>query len=187
MSDRTSIEDTVRAWLVASAVAGGVPHPDRAVVIADQDAARPPLPYLLVRVLVHDIPVGEDEDLVDDADPPTWRARGQRTGTVSVNAFGVGAEAWLERAVIMLRSPSVAAILLAGGLTVRPEGGLNNLSGLLDERTQVRFHRDFFVDYAKVGGDTDAEDAVELEQVVHEDTFHGSPGDRVVTVTEVLS
>lgn len=187
MTIRASIENAVRAWLVLAGAAGGVANPDRAVIFGDQDTTRPSLPYVTVRVLVYDIPVGEDEDLVDDADPPTWRGRGQRTGTVSVNAYGAAAEAWLERAVFMLRSPSVQTLLTAGGLTVRPEGGLNNLSSLLDDKTQVRFQRDFAVDYERDAEPTDAEAAVELEQVVHEDTFGSDvPGDRVVTVTEVL-
>jgi hypothetical protein len=186
VSTRTDIEDVVRSWLVAAGASGGIPSADSAVIIADQDGPRPALPYLTVRVLLYDLPVGEDESVVDDADPPTVRQRGQRTGTVSVNAFGSGAEDWLERAVLLLRSPSVRALLDAGQLTVRPEGGSNNLSRVRDDKTEVRFQRDFFVDYELVGDDEDAEEAVELEQVVHEDTFHGQPGDRVVTVTEVL-
>jgi hypothetical protein len=186
VSTRTDIEDVVRSWLVAAGASGGIPSADSAVIIADQDGPRPALPYLTVRVLLYDLPVGEDESAVDDADPPTVRQRGQRTGTVSVNAYGTGAEDWLERAVLLLRSPSVAALLLAGGLTIRPEGGISNLSGLRDTGTETRFHRDFAIDYELRGGDDDAEDAVELEQVVHEDHFTGQPGERVVTVTEVL-
>lgn len=177
---RTAIETAVRAWLVAAGASGGIPDPDSSVIVADADAVRPPLPYLLVRVTAYDIPVHEDEDLTDDADPPTWRARGNRTSTVSVNAYGAGAEAWLERAVLMLRAPSVLAQLGAAGLAVRPEGGLNNLSDLLDSHTEVRFQRDFAVDYVREGavpGDT--EDGVELEQVVYDADW----GDRGETVT----
>lgn len=187
MSVRSTIEDGVRAWLVAAGVAGGIPSAASAVIFADQDAVRPPLPYLVVKVVVYDIPVHEDEDLFDDEDPPRWRGRGNRTSTVSVNAYGAGAEAWLERATLFLRSPATLAQLGAAGLAVRPEGGLNNLSGLLDDSTQVRFQRDFAVDYVREGADpADTEDVTELELVVHEDTWTGGPDDLVQTVSEVL-
>lgn len=187
MSVRSAIEDGVRAWLVAAGVAGGVPNAARAVIFADQDAVRPALPYMVVRVVVYDIPVHEDEDLFDDESPPQWRGRGSRTSTVSVNAYGTGAEAWLERATLFLRSPATLAQLGAAGLAVRTEGGLNNLSGLLDESSQVRFQRDFLVDYTREGADpADTEAVTELELVVHEDTWTGGPDDLVQTVSEVL-
>lgn len=184
---KAAIEAAVRAWLIAAGVAGGVPNPDRAVVLADQDGPRPPLPYLVVRVVVYDIPVHEDEDLVDDADPPTWRARGLRTSTVSVNAFGGSAAAWLERANLMLRAPSIRAQLDAAGFALRPNGGINNLSALRDSGTETRFQRDFAVDYTREGSvPDDTEALVELAEAVHEDTWQGSPDDLVQTVTEAI-
>lgn len=185
MSVRSAIEDAVRAWLVAAGVAGGVPSADSAVVFADQDQPKPALPCLVVRVVVYDIPVHDDEDLYDDT--PQWRGRGQRTSTVSVNAYGAGAEAWLERAHLMLRAPSVLAQLSAAGFAVRPVGGVNNLSGLLDDHTQVRFERDFAVDYTREGVDPDdVESVVELGEVVHEDEWDGQPDIRTETVTEAI-
>ena len=184
---KAAIEAAVRAWLIAAGVSGGVPNPDRAVVLADKDGPRPPLPYLVVRVVVYDIPVHEDEDLVDDSDPPTWRGRGQRTSTVSINAFGAGADAWLERASLMLRAPSILAQLTAAAIVVRPAGGLNNLSALRDSGTEARFQRDYSVDYTREGSvPDDTEDVTELELVVHEDTWQGSPDDLIETVTEAL-
>lgn len=182
---RAGIEDAVRAWLVLAGASGGVPSAASAVVMADQDTVRPPLPYLTVRVLSYDLTVGEDEDLVDDADPPTWQPRGQRTSVVSVNGFGPTAEAWLSRAVLMLRAPSVLAQLGAAGVAVRPIGPTSNLSALLDDATQVRVERDFGVDYVQTATD-EVEDLVPLEQVEHEDTWQSEAGDLVVTVTEVL-
>jgi hypothetical protein len=149
---------------------------------------KPGLPCLIVRVVVYDIPVHDDEDLYDDEDPPRWRGRGNRTSTVSVNAFGAGAEAWLERATLMLRAPSVLAALGTAGFAVRPVGGLNNLSGLLDEHTQVRFERDFAVDYIREGVvPDDVEEVVPLEEVVYDADWQGQPDTREETVTEVLS
>jgi hypothetical protein len=184
VSVQADIEDAVRGWLALVGEEGGIPDADSAVVIADQDAVRPPLPYLVVRVDVYDLVVHTDETSADDSDPPVWQTRGQRTGTVSVNAYGPTAAGWLERAVLMLRAPSVQALLSTAGLTIRPEGGARNLSGLLDDATQARLQRDFFVDY---GTDTGAEAVLELAEAVHADTWESDhPSDLTETVTEVL-
>lgn len=183
MSVRSSIEDGIRAWLVLAGANGGIPSPDSSVIYANQDAPRPALPYLTVRVFVYDVQVHEDESLIDDSDPPLWRGRGQRTSTVSVNGYGIGADEWMERAVFMLRSPSVVASLNESGLAVRPVSGMNNLSGILDESTQVRFQRDFGVDYQRDSSETDVEELAELELVEHEDDYV----DRVVTEVIDLS
>lgn len=183
---REDLEDAVRSWLVAGGAAGGIPNADRAVIVADADAVRPPLPYLLVRVTSYDLPVHEDEDLVDDSDPPTWRSRGSRTSTVSVNAFGRDAEAWLERAHVMLRAPSIRALLEDADVAIRSLGPANNLSRLLDERTQSRTQQDFAVDYVREGGEDDAEELVELEIVESENTYTDGPTDLVDTVVVEL-
>lgn len=185
---RTVLEDAVRSWLGLAGSSGGIPNADRAVIFADQDVSRPAQPYLVVKVVVYDIQVHEDQDLINGngAGVPTWQGRGNRTSTVSVNAYGSGAEAWLERAAFMLRSPPVRDLLSGLGIAIRPEGGLNNLSQLLDESTQVRFERDFAVDYernAVVSGPApDTVDQIELGTLEHVDEF----GDRVITVTEVI-
>lgn len=176
---RTALENAIRAWLVAAGVYSGVPNPDRAVIVADQNGTRPPLPYLAVRVIAFDIPVGEDESLVDDGDPPMWRGRGQRTSTVSVHAYGDGAEAWIERATFLLGAPSVRTLLTSAGLNVQPTGALQNLSRVRDERVEVRFHRDFTAAYVRESAVEDQEVLVELAVVEHEDTL----GDLVQTHT----
>ena len=187
MSIRTDLEDGLISWLTLAGAAAGIPNADEAVIPADEDGERPDLPYLVVRVLVYDVPFGEDDEFVDDATPPVFRGRGQRSATVSVNAFGADAEAWLERAVFTLRYPAIKANLTAAGLAVEPVGGLNNLSSLLDDRTQVRFQRDFTVAYERTPEVTDTDALVELAVVEHEDTFVSGPApDRLVTVTETL-
>lgn len=185
---RNALETAVRAWLVATGAQSGIPNADSAVIFADEDGVRPPLPYLTVRVLVYDVDVHVDEriDKVDEDDAPTWESRGLRTGTVAVNSYGAGGEAWLERAAFMINAPSSQAVLQPAGVVIRTNGGINNLSGLLDDGTEVRFERDFSVDYERRASETEVEGLVELETVVHEDTFAGSPDDRVVTITEVL-
>lgn len=182
---RIAIENAVRAWLIlAGAATPGIPTPDRAVIVADQDGPRPPLPYLAVRVDAYDLQTVGDEDLTDAT--PTWRARGQRSSNVSVNAFGATAEAWLERAVFMLRSPAVLAQLAAAGFAIRVNGSLVNVSALLDDRTAIRFLREFFVDYQRDASGAEIEGVVDLGTVEHVDTLHGKPTDRIVTVTEVI-
>jgi hypothetical protein len=185
---RAELENKVRAWLAAAGAAGGVPSADSAVVIADQDGTRPPLPYLLVRVLVPEVQVGEDETLVDDADPPQIRVRGQRYATVGVQAFGEEALSWLRRATRKLASPSIVTLNQAAGVAIRPQGGPTNLSGLRDSHTEVRFSQDFRVDFEVLSTEDEAESGVPLEQVVdtHEWTSQDGSPDRTEVVTIVL-
>ena len=62
------------------------------VIRADQDAPRPPKPYVAVKVTVGDIPVGVDEEIDSlDAGTPTRTLRGERRGTLSIQGFGLGA------------------------------------------------------------------------------------------------
>lgn len=181
---RQAIEDAVRAWLVAAGAAGGIPNADRAVVVADQDGTRPPLPYLLVRTLVHDIRIGEDERIVDDSTPPQVYVRGQRYNTLSVQAFGEVALGWLERATLKLSSPAILELNNAAGIAVDTEGGLTNLSSVRDTHSEVRFVQDIRVDYERITTGTELEDGVELELVEHEDTWKSAqPGDRVENIT----
>lgn len=183
---RQALENAVRAWLVAAGALGGIPSDDAKVVIADLDGTRPPLPYLLVRTLTHDVAVGQDETIVDDATPPQVYVRGQRYATVGLQAFGEDAVGWLQRALLHLRSPSILALNQAAGIAVRRQGGTTNLSGLRDSHTEVRFSQDVRVDYEVITPQVDAEPGVELEQVVstHEFTSQdGSPArTQVVTI-----
>lgn len=183
---RTELEDKVRAWLVAAGALGGIASPDAKVIVADQDGTRPPLPYLLVRTLTHDVPVGQDETIVDDATPPQVYVRGQRYATVGVQAFGEEALGWLQRAMRHLSSPSIVARNRTAGVAIRAQGGITNLSRLRDSHTEARFSQDFRVDFEVLTAEADAEGAVELEQVVntHEYTSQdGSPARaEVVTI-----
>lgn len=185
---RTELEDKVRAWLVAAGALGGIASPDAKVIVADQDGTRPPLPYLMVRTLVPEVSVGEDEVIVDDADPPQIRARGQRYATVGVQAFGEEAVDWLRRATRTLPLPSVVALNQAAGIAVRPQGGPTNLSRVRDSHTEVRFSQDFRVDFEVLSTETEAESGVPLEQVVdtHEWTSQDGSPDRTEVATIVL-
>lgn len=191
MSTLTAIENAVIAWVAAAGVAGGIPLAASSVILADQGGPRPDHAYVTVKVITHDTTVHTDELVVDE--DALQRVRGLRTGTVSLNAYGAGAEAWLERANLKLRSPSVMDLLETAGLTLRPEGGIRNLTGLRDTAAEARFQRDYFVDYGLVESDDDAEAGVELGTVIHTDEFRddaldaGTAADRIETVTIEVS
>lgn len=184
---RTAIETAVRGWLVLAGVVGGIPNADRAVIFADEDAARPPLPYLVVKVVVPSVQVHDDEEWADNAATPLHHIRGQRFATVSVNAFGTTAYDWLDRAVLRLRAPSVKALNEAAGIAVQALSEVRDLSALLDESTQRRWVQDFRVDYVRETVVGETEGVVELEEVVHEDHWDGEPSERVETVTIEVS
>jgi hypothetical protein len=184
---RQQLEQAVRSWLVEAGASGGLANPDRAAIRADQDGTRPPLPYLTVRTLVPEVQVGEDETLVDDADPPQIRVRGQRYATVGVQAFGEEALAWLQRATRKLASPSIVALMQAAGVAIRPQGGPTNLSGLRDSHTEVRFSQDFRVDFEVVSIGDEIEEGVPLEQVVNTHEWSNQDGSRTEVVTINLS
>jgi hypothetical protein len=179
---RANLETAVRSWLVLAGASGGIPNADRAVIIADKNGPRPTLPYLMVRIQDYDGQVHTDESIVDDGAIPTWRSRGPRRATASVHAFGEGAEDWLVRASNQIGSPAVRSLFGAANIAVRPNGDVRNLSKLLDDKTQARFHRDFFVDYTHETAVPDRAPLVELGRVEHVDTF----SERTTTVIQEL-
>lgn len=91
--------------------------------------------------------VSADLTLVADA-VPVRNIGAIRTATVSVQGFGRQTAAWLERAVLKLRSSAVLAQMEEAGLSVDPMGGVQDLSALLDTAFEGRFSREFFVGYA---------------------------------------
>jgi hypothetical protein len=187
VSTRTDLEDAIRLWLVAAGAAGGIPSADAAVIIADQDQARPPLPYVSLKVIVYDVPEKVDEDWVNTATPPQWQARGLRSGTVSLNAFGPTADGWLDRAHLMLGAPSIRDLLGDAGIELVPRGGINNLSGKLDASTQARFQRDYAIGYRRVAADTETETVTDLATVHYDiEAESTTPSTRTVSIIEVL-
>lgn len=167
----------VREWLIAQGVDGGIPNPDRAVIFANENGPRPPLPYVVVDVDVFDERIGYDE--VQIGSTALVAPKGQRRGVVSVEMYG-GSEVWVERATYLLNTPESLALLTA--LWLEPEGGLVNLSTTVDTDIETRYRRDFSFTYERTADSGDASQGVELEQVVHTDTL----GDRVVVNTEDL-
>lgn len=79
------------------------------------------------------------------ADLPVQGVVGQRQATVSVQSFGLTAARWLERAAARLTMPAVRDLLEELGLSVRPLGGMTDLSALLDDHIEGRRLREFEV------------------------------------------
>ena len=65
---RATIREAIRAWLIGAGAT--------AVIFADQGALRPALPYLTVKVRLHDIPHGGDA--IHYRDDDTLLALGER-------------------------------------------------------------------------------------------------------------
>lgn len=176
MSTRTDIEVAVLAWLRDSGTAGGLANEQ--VIVADvvvdgmPVAARPPPPYLLIKLTGLDEQVGEDERQSRAAGHVV---DGRRRAALNVQAHGEGAEPWLERATLHLGQPSVMADLRAAGLTIYPTPGAPavDITTDLDVGRESRKSRDFVVTYRVV---SDPEAEVELQQVDIDDQMPaGSP------------
>jgi len=136
---RATIREAIRAWLIGAGAT--------AVIFADQGALRPALPYLTVKVRLHDIPHGGDA--IHYRDDDTLLALGERRAAVTVQAFGETAIGELEEAVSRLPLPTAQDTLTTAGLTVEPVGGLLDLTRVIDEHPEPRASRDFDVLYQR--------------------------------------
>jgi hypothetical protein len=144
MSIRGDILQAVRGWLKAASSLT-----DAQVIPADDIGPRPALPYLTVKVVVADLPVGEDETryALNGDDDPTVTVHGTRRGTVSVQGYGAAAEEWLVTARLALRLPTIQATLNTAGLTVVPIGAPRDVAVVLDTSFEARVVWDLEVLY----------------------------------------
>lgn len=135
MTIRASILQGVRGWLKMAATLT-----DAQVIPADDVGPRPPLPYLTVRVIAPDLPVGEDEVVwaLDEDDLPTATVHGTRRATISVQGFGAGVEEWLSVARLALSSDAGIAQLNAAGINLIPSGSPRDISRLLETAIEYR-------------------------------------------------
>lgn len=108
------------------------------------------------------------------ADLPVAGLMGQRMATVSVQSFGLTAAEWLERAAARLPMPAVQELLEGLGLSVRPLGGMTDLSALLDDHIEGRRLREFEVTFSVRA---EPELLIPLETVLVDATFERSSGD----------
>ena len=176
------ILQAVRRWLKAAAASS--PLTDDQVIPANDDGPRPDLPYIAVNVTAPGIVYGVDEqirDLDGSGDPQVWM-RGIRTATMSVHGYGVEAGDWLADAVLNFDLPSIAAQLDTDGIAVRPIGGVDDVTDLLDTGFEPRYLLEVAVDYALERDDM-AESQTPLSQVEVTAAFEGQPSDLVETWT----
>lgn len=160
MTTRETILQAARDWFKI-ALAPDVT--DANAIVRDDGGPRPALPYLTFKVILADLAIGTDEtvrEIDGTSGNPTVRAKGIRSGTLSVQGFGSDSVGWLEVATLRLIRPSVKAVLDAAGLTIITIGGVTDLSALIDNEFEDRFLREFQLSYAVV--DTDAEELTEL-------------------------
>ncbi len=143
MSDREDILQGAREWLKT---ATGLD--DEKVIPANDKGPRPALPYMTVKVTTHGLETGTDEtsDFLIAGDP-FRSARGTRRGSISVQAFGLGSEGFLEEAHIELRLPPIDAQLQAAGLTIFAITAVTDLAEQIDTEQEARYSQDFQVDY----------------------------------------
>lgn len=172
------VENGVRNWFIAMGVSDGIPNPDRAVIFANENGPRPPLPYVVINVESYDERVGYDEEQVGATG---LRApRGQRSGIVSLTGYGAESEDWMERAIFLINTPETTAA--SPDVTVEPIGGSFNQTALLDQDQQQVYRRELAVTYVRIPDTDDRVQGTELDTVVHTDDLGG----RVVTNTVTL-
>lgn len=150
------IVQALRAWLMAANSL-----PDTKVVPAETKMVKVPKAYLTVKLSLNDVQTGEDEDVweISGGGAPTTKARGDRSGIASIQGIGAGSSAYLSTAKQSLRLPSIKALVDSKGLTIEPEGGIQDLSALLDTAFEERFLQEFAISYSR---ETAPEELVEL-------------------------
>ncbi len=185
MTIREDITQGVRDWLKRAAVDDATDLTDAQVIVVDEDAPRPPPPYLTVRVITPGTVVGHDERLHGvSGGVPIREVAGVRRATVSVQGFGAATADWLEEAVIGLQRVSVLAITRAAGISVELLGDTSDLSTLLDSGIEPRFARDFAVLYGVRGGEEALTEMLTAEIAM---TFEGEPSDPDPLTTTIVA
>jgi hypothetical protein len=170
---RSTVLAAVRGWFLAAGKSGGLTNAQ--VILGDSEGLRPAPPFAELRVIVYrGTGVGDPERVAKaTGDTVTHYVRTAHRDTVSINVYGTGAEEWLARAVDFLDQPSTRASLRTAGVDIEPLGGMNNLSGVLDDRMEWRFQQDFEVTYLSLSdGQTVTElDVVSVAEDVLDTTF----------------
>lgn len=156
---KKALLQAVRTWLKTELSITG----DQ-VIPADAKGARPPKPYLTVRVSLSDVQVGGDEVLegLDGDENVVLRTQGIRRATISVRGFGDPTGEWLETAVIRLPLPQAQALLNSLGLSFFSIGGLQDLSEVLGTGFEEQYLREFEAYYRY---DSENQTEADLEEV----------------------
>ena len=136
----------VRAWLKEAADLDG----DQ-IVPADDSGTRPGLPYITVQIVSSDIPASWDEKIQkinEVTGDINENIIGRRRGSVQIDGYGRGAYGQLSQAGLSLRLTPIRRLLRDRKLSVRKEGGIQDVSQLVDDEIEKRFTRDFAISYA---------------------------------------
>ena len=179
----TSIDDQIligtRAWLIeATGLPGGQ------VIPADDPGTRPPLPYLTIQIITSDVPDAWEErsySVNEDTGDLDGQIIGYRTGSIQVDGYGRGAIDHLTTARLKLRATPIRRILRAHNLSTRKEGGIQDVSQLVDDEIEKRFTCDFAVSYAVTLKDAIEGAAVPMEKYEGDFDFNDHEFDVVVT------
>lgn len=189
MAASETVLQAVRDWLQANADSGGA-LTDAQVIVAEPDAPRPAKPYLTVKVTTPGAVVGVDETIsdLDGSSDPRRRANGIRRATVSVQGFGAGTEAWLERALLRLAFASVTEAFDTAGVNApTTTGGVRDISELLGTAWEPRYALDIDVGYGLRTASDDAESPIALSTVDSDTTLAGTtPTDLTIDQTITL-
>lgn len=114
----------------------------------DDASLRPPLPYITVAIIVMDIEVGTDEvRYFTRRNKLKVAVDAQRTATISLNAYGRRGADLLAQCQTSLSLPKVQRFLDERKITIRPNGGTQDISQLVDTEIEARFVRDFALEY----------------------------------------
>ena len=177
-----SIDDQIligtRAWLIeATGLPGGQ------VIPADDSGTRPDLPYLTIQIITSDVPDAWSEQtfsIDEDTGDLNEQIIGYRTGSVQVDGYGRGAIDHLTTARLKLRSTQVRDITRAHNLGVRKEGGIQDVSQLVDDEIEKRFTCDFAISYGITLKDAIEGAAVPMEKYEGDFDFSDHEFDVVV-------
>ena len=145
-----SIDDQIliaaREWLIEA-----TDLPSDQVIPADDSGTRPELPYITVQILTSDIPDAWEEQIlsVDEVTGDLLQnIIGYRTGSLQIDGYGRGAYEQIVDARLGLKLTHIRRGIRDAGLAIRPEGGINDLSTLVDDEIEKRFSADFAIAYA---------------------------------------
>lgn len=126
----------VRLWLVANGVAGGIPTPDSAVILADTDGQRPPPPFATVKVTGT---TEEGTEVISDAVPELTVTEWGRA-FVSIQGIGEATADWLRRARMALQLQDVRTANATQGITLHgKDSSVRNLVLAFATRQEPRF------------------------------------------------
>jgi len=173
---KKALLQAVRTWLVTELSLTG----DQ-VIPADAKGARPPKPYLTVRVSLSDVLVGSDEvfEGLDEDENVVLRTQGIRRATISVRGFGDPTGEWLENAVLQIPLPRAQAKLKQLGLSFFSIGGLQDLSDVLGTGFEEQYLREFEAYYSY---DSATQTEADLENVEIDIDLQSSPVNPVFPV-----